>query len=62
MSKCEECGEPLFSSELDRCRGCIIESYEVLIREMVSTVEEESLRHLNVIHTEVRNRIIKKRD
>lgn len=59
MSKCEKCGDALFSSELDMCRSCVVDKYEDLIQDIVSTIEEESLRHLNAIHTEVRNRIIK---
>jgi len=58
MTQCDKCGEALFSSELDKCRNCVIEQYEREIDAMVDALGDDELRHLNTIHTEIRNRII----
>jgi len=47
------------SDDLDKCRDCIVNEHEEVIREIVSNIESNKLRELTVVHTEVRNRLHK---
>lgn len=49
----------MFSSDNDLCRTCIIDIYEEEIGDLTESIDSGSLRHLNVVHTEIRNRIVK---
>lgn len=57
MQTCKKCGEQLMSAELMKCRSCIIEQHEQVIQTLVETVNMNEKRQLNVIHTEVRQRM-----
>lgn len=46
------------SAELEKCRECVVEQHEEVITALVDNIESNKKRELNVIHTEVRNRII----
>lgn len=47
------------SDNLDKCRECIVDEHEDLINDLVRNIEENKMRELTVVHTEVRNRLQK---
>lgn len=47
------------SDNLDKCRECIVDEHKDLINDLVRNIEENRMRELTVVHTEVRNRLQK---
>lgn len=54
---CQSCGDELVTPNFDHCRNCVIEENEDLVEAIEENFSQDTLRELNVVYTEAKNRI-----